>query len=680
MEDSKTLVAARELYNEQMVNALTPALIQHINTMEHEARENSTPKTFLKAIQELCRQIPQWNQHILDNEVKRILRQTEPGFLDDLLPAIFVSNAQILSSVSLHGNANKINLKIPKLAMFIHTVYIELARKLFKQVYLFCDNVPQTQKQMNKHIIEQLAKDSVSLAVAKLLPVHDIIKACVLSDAPEDEVSSQNGGDLKDKPVTDDATANGVEQNDPDDDSETKLADEDTSSNPDAQQNSDTPHDGSADADNADHTHDADDKADSLDEHHPEGNTADNPSDNDAGGKENDDNHDTEDLEKSVEPTDVALPDDESISDDSESKVGGIDSEPTEIVKQPDENIVDPNESDEHHEKAEEPHTLDSPPEEIVIDIGLSDDDCIRAKDEDGVLLSYDSDVNATRLQPTPTPFHPKKQAGASDTQKESQTDHSSSEDQHVQDKPAEHQHDKDDHQSTDTEHKRDENAEESQQPETPHGQEADDAPSIKLAGYIASPDATKYQTNDSTDLSDNDMDYNFTDDELFSDDDEVSRIIYDMKAKQTADDRDTVTQKLMTQESSPQVQPTEEPEESSNSKPEPATTSSTMAVFLGDMAPKQVKKALSHKTVSELPIERNKADRRATMTKRFEKRREQQKVDPVIMDYNTESDQDDQSSPPRFSNLPQASKSILKGPVSRKRVTLLPDAASDSD
>lgn len=175
-------------------------------------------------------------------------------------------------------------------------------------------------------------------------------------------------------------------------------------------------------------------------------------------------------------------------------------------------------------------------------------------------------------------------------------------------------------------------------------------------------------------------MDYNFTDDELFSDDDEVSRIVYDMKAKQTADDRDTVTQKLMTQESSPQVQPTEEPDENNDSKPEPTTTSSTMAVFLGDMAPKQVKKALSHKTVSELPIERNKADRRATMTKRFEKRKEQQKVDPVIMDYNTESDQDDQSSPPRFSNLPQASKSTMKGPVSRKRVTLLPDAASDSD
>ena len=684
MEDSKTVVAARELYNEQMVNALTPALIQHINTIEQEARQNSTPKTFLKAIQELCRQIPQWNQHVLDNEVKKILRQTEPGFLDDLLPAIFVSNAQILSSVSLHGNANKINLKIPKLAMFIHTVYIELARKLFKQVYLFCDKVSQTQKQMNKHLLEQLAKESVSLAVAKLLPVHDIIKACVLKDATTDaEESSQHGGEKADSHEEHNSLDNGSDQH------TNAVANlEDPQHHPETSDKEETDA-----ADSLPTSPDLSDATAVNEAPEPDENAAENNTDSQ---KQEPKEHDSEDLK----PADIALPDDDSISD-GEASQGDSNGSPrndstkgganqsleiapvaeskddeernTEHVERPEiqEDSVDPNEkeneNDDDHEQADK--STESP-EEIVIDIGLSDDDCMRAKDDDGVLLSYDSDVNATRLQPTPTPFHPKQQA-ESDTKKSksSQPEEDNNDDVLDIDKD-----DRDNSQAV----RSDENAEDTQhhkpQPEqtTEPLETAEKHSAVKLSSFTADPDAIRYQNNDSTDLSDNDMDYNFTDDELFSDDDEVSRIIYDMKAKQMADDRDTVAEKLLTKES--KVEPVPEPDSTPSSKAN--SPNSSMDVFLGDMAPKQIKKVLSTKSV-ELPIQpQNKTDRRANMTKRFEKRRAHQKVDPVIFDYNTDSDQDDQSSSPPFSNLPQQNKKNHN----RKRVTLLPDAASDSE
>lgn len=141
-------------------------------------------RNVLRRFQTELGNIPKWNQHIIDDEVRRIVRHADGKSnvkLDDLVTSIFVCNARILSSVSTSVREGRINLKIPKMSVFIHHVYIEVARKMYKNVYLFDTSKSLIVKQKNMHEVEVLVQASVINTLQSLLPMQDIIHNYVTS-------------------------------------------------------------------------------------------------------------------------------------------------------------------------------------------------------------------------------------------------------------------------------------------------------------------------------------------------------------------------------------------------------------------------------------------------------------------------------------------------------------------
>ena len=85
-------------------------------------------------------------------------------------------------------NKKKIDINIPKLDDFIHKVYINVARKVYKNVYLFeiINNPLQTQK--NNRELEIIIQECILNTIRESIPVEAILKAYMDETIEEDVV------------------------------------------------------------------------------------------------------------------------------------------------------------------------------------------------------------------------------------------------------------------------------------------------------------------------------------------------------------------------------------------------------------------------------------------------------------------------------------------------------------
>ena len=133
------LAAAKEEYTKQLVNILYPHMyvgIKSIYDAGHNYCKSANDKNILKKFQLLLSSIPQWNQDKVEEEYKRISKNSECDWIEDLITAVFVSHTKILSSIKLKKKSKTIEVDVPNGSYFIHKCYIEIARNFWKKPYL----------------------------------------------------------------------------------------------------------------------------------------------------------------------------------------------------------------------------------------------------------------------------------------------------------------------------------------------------------------------------------------------------------------------------------------------------------------------------------------------------------------------------------------------------------------
>jgi len=187
------LVAARNEYIDQLKCIIVPLLLQGFNSIYQDAIKLSEDKKVIYKFQELLKQIPQWNQTILQEESKRIKKKCP--YIMDIVTAIFVTNVKILASVRLKGSREDIRVKIPTSDIFIHGIYIESAQQIFYDPFLFYHRGSNFGKiQENKHHVKQIICQSVDETIRQMLPFDDILQK-YLADALKDNAEFGEGSD-----------------------------------------------------------------------------------------------------------------------------------------------------------------------------------------------------------------------------------------------------------------------------------------------------------------------------------------------------------------------------------------------------------------------------------------------------------------------------------------------------
>ena len=173
-------VEAKIEYTKQLVNILKGHFYIGLKSIYEDSvkisNETNTETDVLKLFQNLLSKIPNWNQEIITSETERIINCSKCDWLDDLITAVFISHTKILTSIGPNKNETKVNLKIPKTDNFIHKCYINVAREIWKNPYLFNDKVCAYEYQKNIRDSESIIKNSIEYTVQNLLPIKEILR------------------------------------------------------------------------------------------------------------------------------------------------------------------------------------------------------------------------------------------------------------------------------------------------------------------------------------------------------------------------------------------------------------------------------------------------------------------------------------------------------------------------
>jgi len=185
------LSEAKNEYSCRLVNILTPLVVDGIKSIfkdsENLCIENNEESKYLMTFQNFLSRVPKWNESIINEETERIKRTSGCDYLEDLLTCVHITHVKILTSVRVSQQQKKIDIEVPKLNNFIHKIYIELARKIYKNVYLFEKNVMPLQYQKNMRECELLCQESILKVIRNGIPVENIIRAYI-DETTDEEV------------------------------------------------------------------------------------------------------------------------------------------------------------------------------------------------------------------------------------------------------------------------------------------------------------------------------------------------------------------------------------------------------------------------------------------------------------------------------------------------------------
>jgi len=181
------LVDAKSEYTQQLTQILSSPIYEGISSIyKHSKNISKNQETILQTFQELLSKIPKWTNETLNEEYTRIVLYSKCDWIADLITAVFISHTKVLTSIHLGSKQRNIDLKIPTPNIFIHNVYINVAREFWKNPYLFYnENLNPIDVQRNMRDSENIIQECIKNTIRKLLPVKHIIKEYLGEDCQE---------------------------------------------------------------------------------------------------------------------------------------------------------------------------------------------------------------------------------------------------------------------------------------------------------------------------------------------------------------------------------------------------------------------------------------------------------------------------------------------------------------
>jgi len=137
--------------------------------------------------QNLLSRVPKWNNTILEDERRRIIEKSGCNYLEDLITCVHIIQLKALTSIRVGNKQKKIDISIPKLDSFVHKVYINVARKVYSNVYLFEKSISPLQSQKNNRELELIVQECILMAVRESIPTEAIIRAYMDESVEQEE-------------------------------------------------------------------------------------------------------------------------------------------------------------------------------------------------------------------------------------------------------------------------------------------------------------------------------------------------------------------------------------------------------------------------------------------------------------------------------------------------------------
>ena len=187
-----SLHESKNEWGARLLTILTPLIIEGFKSIFDESvklcKENDEMDKYLMTFQNLITRIPKWNPNIIEKEKKRIIEKSGCGYLEELVTCVHIIQLKLLTAMRVGQKQKKIDINIPKLDDFIHKAYINVARKVYKNVYLFEINIMPLQTQKHNRELETIVQECILNAVRESIPIEHILKAYMDETVEEDVI------------------------------------------------------------------------------------------------------------------------------------------------------------------------------------------------------------------------------------------------------------------------------------------------------------------------------------------------------------------------------------------------------------------------------------------------------------------------------------------------------------
>ena len=187
-----SLHESKNEWGARLLTIMTPLIIEGFKSIFDESvklcLENEEMDKYLMTFQNLITRIPKWNSNIIEQERKRIIERSCCTYLEELVTCVHIIQLKLLTAMRVGQKQKKIDINIPKLDDFIHKAYVNVARKVYKNVYLFELKEVPLQVQRNNRELEIIVQECILNAVRESIPIENILRAYMDETVEEDVI------------------------------------------------------------------------------------------------------------------------------------------------------------------------------------------------------------------------------------------------------------------------------------------------------------------------------------------------------------------------------------------------------------------------------------------------------------------------------------------------------------
>ena len=192
MNKEYIIVEARNEYIRQLNAVLINLVFEKFMSIYSETYNSCKYKQdVLINFQRSLKNVPLWNQNQIDEATKEITSKCD--YIENLIAAIFISNVKILSSVKIGKVKKQINVTMPKIDQFIHSMYSSCAESLYNNYELFSVKKYGTEVGIiNKYNIIDVLKVAIEETIRNILPFQNILENTLNNQDSDTESDTSN--------------------------------------------------------------------------------------------------------------------------------------------------------------------------------------------------------------------------------------------------------------------------------------------------------------------------------------------------------------------------------------------------------------------------------------------------------------------------------------------------------
>lgn len=211
--DDYSISSLQESRNEwcsRLINILTPLVVEGFKSIFNDSvtlcKKNDELEKYLMTFQNFLERIPKWNTSIVEEETNRIITKSNCSYLNDLISCVHIIQLKSLTCMRVGNKQKKIDIDIPSLTNFIHKVYINCARKIYRNVYLFELNISPLSVQKHNRELELIIREEILNSIRENIPVENILKVYLDESVEESVDIEENEEIISTEPVEEEDT------------------------------------------------------------------------------------------------------------------------------------------------------------------------------------------------------------------------------------------------------------------------------------------------------------------------------------------------------------------------------------------------------------------------------------------------------------------------------------------